>query len=562
MKSSRLDSIVRHHIEDLIIWLQAWYNQPGNHFDMVYGHFAAMGGFAADVEHIHNVTKRITITPRGIIFLAQRGRFCQVNRSHIQDKSKADLLAKGLVCVQVLWVAGQAIERKLAGYPMTLLEVHTIVHVVCALVMYGLWLQKPLNVQDQTLVSFADDQTTLAYMLQTSQSDFPSRYHGFNVQRPNYLTRRAECVMQILNVVEPQSIYVENIVEKSEGLPRLVMQSVIQEGEQELAQISTYFHLSSKGLDESMHQYPMSLYLKTYTPACKDPVLCTIFSGQVLTFTRQSLSLKIGPELPGLSPTFKQIDIRREQDKLEFLYEGRRFDGANVNYPGHAVSLTRKDIQRLSNTSKWLSDQGKNLRNANLLKDPSLVLDESLLSITVPDWTTQGLWAGISRELQFGFVSALALLPTAYGYVHYTTLDFLFPSTMERLLWKISCILFMASGVCAILLCFILFLDNLAVKCLKRRAPTSTDIESRLEPAFRSPPYFFKKIFEHLLNSLPRFLQSMIGWIVFLLGIIFCVLYCAARIYVVLESFISLRHVPIGVYQTPSGNFINYIPHF
>ena len=53
----------------------------------------------------------------------------------------------------------------------------------------------------------------------------------------------------------------------------------------------------------------------------------------------------------------------------------------------------------------------------------------------------------------------------------------------------------------------------------------------------------------------------MVDFIVYLLAIFFCVLYCAARIYVVLESFISLRHVPIGVYQNPSGNFINYIPH-
>ena len=223
------------YLGDLIILLQAWYNQPGNHFDMVYGHFAAMGGFAADVEHIHNITKRTTITPRGIVLLARRGKFCQVNRSHIQDKSKADLLAKGLVCVQVLWVAGQAIERKLAGYPMTLLEIHTLVHVVCALAMYGLWLQKPLNVQDQTLVSFEEDQATLAYMLQTSQSNFPSRYRGFSVQRPYCLARREECVMDILDVGEAQSLYVENIVEKSEGLPRLVTQAVIQEGDQELA---------------------------------------------------------------------------------------------------------------------------------------------------------------------------------------------------------------------------------------------------------------------------------------------------------------------------------------
>jgi hypothetical protein len=27
------------------------------------------------------------------------------------------------------------------------------------------------------------------------------------------------------------------------------------------------------------------------------------------------------------------------------------------------------------------------------------------------------------------------------------------------------------------------------------------------------------------------------------------------------ESFISLRHVPIGVYQTPPTNFMGYIPH-
>jgi hypothetical protein len=122
----------------------------------------------------------------------------------------------------------------------------------------------------------------------------------------------------------------------------------------------------------------------------------------------------------------------------------------------------------------------------------------------------------------------------------------------------------MASGGGAFLLCFILYLDNVAAKCLKR-SPTFIDIESRVshrgDRPFHSPLESFTKIIEHLLDFLPGFLKSMIVWIVVLLGIFFCVLYCAARIYVVLESFISLRHVPIGVYQTPSGNFINYIPH-
>jgi hypothetical protein len=69
---------------------------------MVYSHYAAMSGFAADVENMHNVAKRVTITPEGLLLLARRGKFCRVDRSHIQDKSKADILAKGLVCIQVL----------------------------------------------------------------------------------------------------------------------------------------------------------------------------------------------------------------------------------------------------------------------------------------------------------------------------------------------------------------------------------------------------------------------------------------------------------------------------
>jgi hypothetical protein len=63
----------------------------------------------------------VTITTPGVLFLAYHGYFCKIKKDEIQDKSKADLLAKGLVCVQVLWIAGQAVERAVAGYLITLL---------------------------------------------------------------------------------------------------------------------------------------------------------------------------------------------------------------------------------------------------------------------------------------------------------------------------------------------------------------------------------------------------------------------------------------------------------
>jgi hypothetical protein len=38
--------------------------------------------------------------------------------------------------------------------------------------------------------------------------------------------------------------------------------------------------------------------------------------------------------------------------------------------------------------------------------------------------------------------------------------------------------------------------------------------------------------------------------------------YIAARIFIIVEVFLSLRSVSAAVYQTPEKNFMNYIPHF
>lgn len=69
---------------------------------MVYGLYVVMGGFMASVVETHNVQNRVTLTPKGVIWLAKYGYFCQVNRNDIKHKSKAETLAKALVCIQVL----------------------------------------------------------------------------------------------------------------------------------------------------------------------------------------------------------------------------------------------------------------------------------------------------------------------------------------------------------------------------------------------------------------------------------------------------------------------------
>jgi hypothetical protein len=84
-----------------------------------------MGGFIISTQEIDPERSYSTITAKGILALAREGQFVSIDESQITDRSKADILAKGLVCLQVLWMLIQCIARKIAGYPLTILELHT-----------------------------------------------------------------------------------------------------------------------------------------------------------------------------------------------------------------------------------------------------------------------------------------------------------------------------------------------------------------------------------------------------------------------------------------------------
>lgn len=99
----------------------------------------------------------------------------------------------------------------------------------------------------------------------------------------------------------------------------------------------------------------------------------------------------------------------------------------------------------------------------------------------------------------------LLLLPIAYGGIHLAAWGFEFPSPAESLLWKISCLIIMGLLAMVVLM--------------------------------------------HWISSmeLRHFAYIML------------ILYVAARIFIVVESFISLRHVPIGVYAAVP--WVQNIPH-
>ncbi len=115
-----------------------------------------MKGLCPNLDYRDGSKHKCYLNARGVRTLARRGVFFEVPKDQIDDKSKADALAKVLVCLQVTWTVVQVISKKAVRYPISLLEVHTLVHVVCALALYTLWFEKPMGVREPTFLDPED----------------------------------------------------------------------------------------------------------------------------------------------------------------------------------------------------------------------------------------------------------------------------------------------------------------------------------------------------------------------------------------------------------------------
>ena len=104
-----------------------------------------MGGF---VLFDNNGPVR-TLDPDELQSLAQDGDidFPCITENEIRDKSKGDVLSKGLVVIQTGWFILQCIARRIEGLPLTELELVTLAFAALNFVTYGLWWYKPLDVQ-------------------------------------------------------------------------------------------------------------------------------------------------------------------------------------------------------------------------------------------------------------------------------------------------------------------------------------------------------------------------------------------------------------------------------
>lgn len=483
-------------------------------FSIVYAFYCIMGGLVVDVGDIHDKYTRMSLAPQGLLWLAKKGHLFPISDESIRDKSKADFLAKGLICFQVTWLLLQCIARKASGYPLTVLELHTLVHVVCALAIYSLWFHKPLDIKDPTVIDAISFKSTLALMLMRTEGQHYDIYEldantGEMTFDPD----------SMFGYGAPESTYLQRFDPvpnpTSEGIPFLNPPASVN-GRDTAPSLQS---VSDKESDMSK--------VFTISPRRKKIRFCC----KVSAATEVPLRLEPGQCLScGFGPVPRK--------------------------PPFSMELSSKTILRWNLAAEDLGANAKveiPSRIRLLSGHPSRFLRSSNIN-TVFGYT----WAPFGGD-EAGVIDdkyAILLLSLCYGGIHAAAWNFDFPTNIERMTWRVACISAIAgfSGMFYFMSVIESFSGELSMGLPFSRV-LARELQRAKENIAREGAYEKWDSFGNVILTIINFLLDN-----FLrLGIFLIPYFLLVRLFIVTESFISLRRVPIGVYTDVP--WTEYIPH-
>ncbi|KAL1629129.1 hypothetical protein SLS56_005572 [Neofusicoccum ribis] len=126
-------------------------------WSMTHSFYAVMGGFTFTMREGSRVympddreRRSITLRHEAVRFVAKHEPTLipKLTVNAIRDKSKASSFVKIVTLFQAVWFSVQCIVRMAQGLSISLLELTTFAHCICALLIGAFWLQKPLSVQE------------------------------------------------------------------------------------------------------------------------------------------------------------------------------------------------------------------------------------------------------------------------------------------------------------------------------------------------------------------------------------------------------------------------------
>ncbi|EKM56212.1 uncharacterized protein PHACADRAFT_209689 [Phanerochaete carnosa HHB-10118-sp] len=158
----------------------------------VHSFYAAMGGFVLDVDpslvssvtptpHSQSGRIRFVITAQGVCYLMEHapGLIPDLSKASILNRCRSNAFAKALLVLKLFHFCVSCALRLLRSLPLSLFEVSTLAHAICAVTTYAIWWNKPFDIAEPTVIAGADADAIFEDLLRVSRGR-TVRYAGLS----------------------------------------------------------------------------------------------------------------------------------------------------------------------------------------------------------------------------------------------------------------------------------------------------------------------------------------------------------------------------------------------
>lgn len=471
----------------------------------------------------------LSLTAQGMVKLAEHGHLPDIPETLIVDKSKADFIAKMLATLQASWFLVQCIARWKEHLPMTLLELNTLAHAVCALLMYLLWTNKPYDVHEPIRITGEWVRPLCATMWMFSRISTEKHMEGqFVITDPPEIER--------LLFADTSHLRSSHRVRKenSETITEWEATAAAGNGEDlvlpppdgegiELGlkrQVVDIHALPSGSKSNGKSDQSARFFIRLFDEASVTRYVKT---------AHRILNNEMCPET-GFGPKQESVNfMKRNISKTSTPI----WINPRVQIDITGTRLTRWQLASTAlreNQHIWGQYATPYERIPELEAGCPIYefrakdLKFNFVDPQIKNWPGDGL---LGREDELLRSLLLSFATAAYGSVNASAWHQYFITASERRWWRFSSVFIVASGV----------VISLRTTDLKVGDRWSNDETKRW--------YLVLLIFVEL----PLIYSPVIA----------SVIYVVARFYLVLEALISLRQLPINAYQSP--RFVQSIPH-
>ena len=478
--------------------------------------------------------KRRQLTARGCADLCGFGKLSMAKEQSILDRSKSDLLAKSLVCLQAGYMIVQCVSRLANKLPLTFLEINTLGHVICAIVMYSFWFNKPQAIR-QSLPLDAELARNLspyawakAYSLSSPNPwEYWAFFSGDLFDLYSRVWKQRERLGQphlIVSQMGSSKVHIDDSLSLSVDQANSRVTTLDTEQRRSKEGSLDTFRLKDPSISSApsiYHRDPTREEVASFTET--DAVLVVEYSK--LTATEASeffLRTEFWGAFCAIYCVSGLTDMNRDPGarKLCTMIYGCDLPTLELFVP----LLIRAEIEPLDYRVYWVEEE-------------------------IPNWPRgRGLLEGHTVLPPL----AISLTTALYGGLHAAAWNSYFPTSAEMWLWRVCSAMIAGSGIyVAFAMAMNEIFYHLDFYSVRYRRGLNA-VPAFLLDCFRIEVEYWSG---NIQVDTSRTCRNIRMAIIYTLGTL-CVF---SRLFLVVESFVSLRKVPVAVYQTP--DWTQWIPH-